>query len=161
MVHVEDCTTTRDAWKKLKGTFDEPSTVNRIHVYEKMLTLRLADGDDARPHVHDMARTHKQLHVVGVKIKDMIYKLSLLRSLSTRFKILSAVINENIDTISIRELQARTFCKEERKKLISDGQVKTLRLYDNGSKRGIVFFCCKKKVRKIYDCRKRRNTEKK
>lgn len=66
MVHVEECTTARAAWKKLQDIYAEGSTANRMRLYEKLLTLKLEDGTDVRKHVQQLAQTRKQLRAVGV-----------------------------------------------------------------------------------------------
>lgn len=86
MVHVENSKTARDAWRKLKSTYTEPSAANRMLLHEKLLTSRQQDGDDARQRVHELAKTRTQLCVVGVVIHDTLYKPALLHRLSTRFE---------------------------------------------------------------------------
>lgn len=41
MVHVSSCTTSRDAWMGLRHIYAEPSTANRMRLYEKLLAIRL------------------------------------------------------------------------------------------------------------------------
>lgn len=46
-MHIEEWKTDRNVWKKLRGIFAEPSTVNRIRLCERPLTLQLLDGYEA------------------------------------------------------------------------------------------------------------------
>lgn len=130
-------------------------------LYEKMLNLRLGDGDDVRSYVHDIEGTHTQFRTVGWDIGDMLYKLALLRSLYTRFENLPVALETNIDTIFFEERHTRIVHEKERQKSVSDGNVKALRLHDGGPKWHTVSFYCEKNSHKIADCWKRKNSEKK
>lgn len=107
MVHIEQCKTARDAWNKLRGIYAEPSTANRMRLYEKLFSSRLQEGAETRKHVQEMARTRTQLRSVGVEIDDILYKLALLRSFSTRFDSLSVALEAHIDSLSVEDLHAR------------------------------------------------------
>lgn len=85
-IHAEDCNTSWEAWKKLKGIYAKPSTANRMRVYEKLI-LWLNDVKDACEHVHDITRMQTQLRAVGVEINDILHKLALLRSLLLTFEV--------------------------------------------------------------------------
>lgn len=72
MVHVEDSTTDRDVCDNLKKIYAELSTANRMRLYEKLRTLRLNNGDEAKKHVHEIEITRIQLRKGGVEIGDML-----------------------------------------------------------------------------------------
>lgn len=65
MLHVKECSTMQQVGKKVKRIYAKLSTAKRVRLYEKLLTVRLNDGDDARAHVHELARMRMQLGRVG------------------------------------------------------------------------------------------------
>lgn len=145
--------TAHDVWEKLIVLYAELSIANGMRLYDKMLTLRLGDRNDARTQVYDMRRTRTQLSGVFIEVKDMLYKFLLLYSLSTKFDNLSMALETNIDTISVEELHARIFRKEKRPSSVFDADARALRLHDIIPKRDTVCFFCKKKGHKISSCR--------
>ncbi|CAN8067511.1 unnamed protein product [Agarophyton chilense] len=165
MIHVVDCSSSREAWKKLRAIYAEPSVANRMRLYKKLLMLHLGDADDVRMHVHDMARTRSRLRSVGVKIDDTLYKLALLRSLTSRFDSLVVALETQIDALSIEDLHARIYREELRQKKMVENEAKALRVqFDGPTKRQnekskIACFYCKKKGHKISECRKRMKDE--
>lgn len=68
--HVEECTTARQSRKKLKIFYAEPSTPNRMRLYEKLLTHSLNGGENGLAHVNQPARTWTQLRQVRVGIDE-------------------------------------------------------------------------------------------
>lgn len=77
-----------------------------MRLYEKLRTLRLQDDDDARQHVHELSRMPTQLRMVGTVVDDTLYKLALLRSLSTRFENLTVALEAQPDFLFIEGLHA-------------------------------------------------------
>lgn len=57
-----------------------------MRLHEKLGTLRLSNGDDAREHMKEISWTHAQIRAVGLDIYEVLYKLRLLRSLLSRFE---------------------------------------------------------------------------
>lgn len=165
MVHIADCLDSKAAWQKLRRIYAEPSVANRLRLYEILLTLRLMDSDDVRAHVQKLARTRTQLAAVGVKIDDTLYKLALLRSLSSRFDSLTVALEAQIEAMSIEDLHARVYREDTRQKSNLDTGSNALRAHVNTSKSSrtdksnMSCFYCKKKGHKIADCRKRKRDE--
>lgn len=56
----------------------------------KKLALRLSERDDGGGNVQEIARMRTQLSAVGIDIDDLLYNLTLLRSIWSRFKNLTA-----------------------------------------------------------------------
>lgn len=81
IVHFGICETAHDGWRKFAGIYGKPSTANRMHLYEKLITLHLTRVDDVWQHVHELARTRTKLPAVEVVIDCTVNKQTLLCSL--------------------------------------------------------------------------------
>ena len=114
MMHIEECNTSHEAWEKLKSIYSEPSAANRIRLYEQLFTLRLDDASDTRSHVQTLARTRTELRAIGVTVDDTLYKIALLRSLSSKFEALTIALEAQLDNLSIDELHARVYREDAR-----------------------------------------------
>lgn len=114
IIHVDGCLTGRDAWNKLQKLYEEPSTANKMRLYERFLTLKLEKNVVVRTHVEQFASIRSQLKSVGVSIDDGLYKLALLRSLSSKFDNLVVTLENQIDSINVEDLHARVYREEVR-----------------------------------------------
>ena len=165
MIHIEECKTSREAWEKLIGIYAEPSAANRMRLYERLLTLRFPPGGNSRQHVQLFASTRTELRAVGISIDDTLYKIALLRSLSSSFEGLSIALEAQMDEISIDDLHARIYREEARQKAAAGSHAAALSTRSNDTrrprfdKRKMKCYHCGKKGHLRSECRKRKQEE--
>ena len=114
IVHVEDCTSAKTAWLKLQNLYQEPSTANKMRLYEEFLSSKIDNSTSVRSHVEHLSSVRSQLRSVGVNIEDSLYKLAMLRSLSRKYDDLVVTLENQIDDINVEDLHSRIYREESR-----------------------------------------------
>lgn len=118
MVHVEACRTARSAWGKLKQLYEEPSTANKMRLYDQFLSAKLEGNESAQNHLQSFAALRNELSAVGINIDEDLYKLGLLRSMPYRFEAFKIAIEAQLDNINVEELHARINREEHRQEAL-------------------------------------------
>ena len=165
IIHCDECDTARKAWVKLQKLYEEPSTANRMRLYEKFLTAKMDKSITVRAHVENFSSVRSQLKSVGVNIDEGLYKLALLRSLSQRYDHLFVTLENQVDSLNIKDLHARIYreevCQdstEERTSQALSAQFKPSSSRSGDNRRKKCFYCGKKGHVRA-DCFKRKNEE--
>lgn len=108
-----------------------------------------------------MARNCTQLRSVGVVVDETLYKLSLIRSLSTKLDSLSVALEEKIDLLAVKDLNARILREyypqnnvkeKDANELMFQRSEPVISFADHRKK--IIFFYSKKRGHKKANCRK-------
>lgn len=80
ILQIGKCKTAGDGRRKLNLMYAEPSTANRMRLYEKLLTFWFQKKQDARHHIQELEWTHTHHLGIGVANDDVVYELSMMRS---------------------------------------------------------------------------------
>ena len=106
-VHIQDVSTAKDIWNKLKVTYDDSGLTRRFGLLRKLTTTHLVDGKDT--YVDTMVATAQILNQVGFKVNDEWVVSLLLSGLPEHFgRMIMTIESSNIkvtaDTIKTKLL---------------------------------------------------------
>lgn len=165
IIHVDECSSGKEAWSKLQKLYEEPSTANKMRLYEKFLTMKMEKEGTVRAHVQEFSSIRSQLRSVSVNIDDSLYKLALLRSLSHKYEHLVVTLENQVDAMNVEDIHARIYreevrqeCSEEKLSQALSAQVKPVNRGMQYSRQVKCFYCDKKGHIKA-DCWKRKQNE--
>ena len=119
IVHVEECTSAKASWVKLRNLYHEPSTANKMRLYEEFLPTKLDQSSSVGSHLEHLLSVRSQLRSVGINIEDSLYKLAMLRILSRKYENLVVTLKNQIVDITVEDLHSRIY-REESRQTISD-----------------------------------------
>ena len=152
IVHIQGCTSGKDAWEKLSTLYENAGVANRLHLLNELMTSKMGDEQKVQEHIEHMRRVVGKLGTIGNAIDDGQYKLSLLRSLPNSYESLVVTLENLIDDLTIEDIHARIIREEARQSKNTDDGNTVIAEQRMLSAHGIVCHYCHKKGHKKAQC---------
>lgn len=151
-VHVLNAKTAKEAWDKLKETFEDNGMTRRISLMRKIVGIKLENCKSMEHYVSEIISTAHKLNEIGFAMPDEWVVTFLLTGLTDEFGPMIMAL-ENVsdeltsDEVKSKLLQQGTRSQGRKAQYESSAMV--------GAKKEIVFRCysCNEKGHKSYNCK--------
>ena len=79
--HVQSCSTVHQAWITLTSVFESQDVITKMHLKDKLHTLKMKENESIIKHIHKFKSCLEQLLAAGITIQDDEAIITLMRSL--------------------------------------------------------------------------------
>lgn len=109
-VHVQDATSAKDIWEKLKATFDDSGLGRRVCLLRTLIQTNIQNCASMEEYVSQIVTTAHKLNSIGLKVTDEWVGTFLLAGLNDEYRpMIMAIENSGVgitgDSIKTRLLQ--------------------------------------------------------
>ncbi|XP_051163516.1 uncharacterized protein LOC127282958 [Leptopilina boulardi] len=98
LVHIEDATTAKEAWEKLKQHHQKASRSNIIYLYKKLFKSALPEDGNMEEHISEILTLINKLTALGEVLKDHLRATILLSSLPDSYSALITSLESRSET---------------------------------------------------------------
>lgn len=84
--HITSCTTTVEAWNQLNLVYKATNMITKMHLKEKLATLKMQEGESVTTHIHNFRSIVDQLSGAGVNTDADEQLISLMRSMPPSYR---------------------------------------------------------------------------
>lgn len=100
-VHIRTCTTAKEIWLKLQGTFEDSGLCRRVALIRHLITTKLKDCKDIEDYVNSIMTTCYRLNDVGGSVSDEWIGTFLLAGLPESYRpMIMAIESSGVKTTS-------------------------------------------------------------
>src|SRR4051794_39537055 len=136
MIHVRDCETAPDVWRKLKKVYEEKGVARELYLRRKMSNLKMEEGTTMQDHINELMDIVDRLAGVGEVLTDRSIAMSLLDSLPRTYDMLKVSLGNTPDIITAdlvktRALQEEAQLNEESRKETGENAALVSKTKDN------------------------------
>lgn len=114
IVYVRDAATAKEAWERLKRTYENPGNATKMHLQEQLFTTKMGPGTSLKAHIEMLSMIASRLREIGCRVDDSDYALALLRSLPSSYESIIVALENMIDDLDVEDLHARLMREEAR-----------------------------------------------
>ena len=137
--HIQSCTNANQAWQELTRIFESQDTVTKMHLKDKLHTLKMKESDNVTKHVH-LFRSHlENLAAAGCPVGDEEAILALMRSLPPSYRIFISSLRRQpgitLQSLITDLIQEETLMKDMNWNNENQSALYTKRKFYNNSKK--------------------------
>ncbi|XP_033254303.1 uncharacterized protein LOC117193677, partial [Drosophila miranda] len=81
LMHIKSCTTSKQAWQKLRHVHVSVGPVRKVQLYQKLLRQNMQNGDNVVQYVNSFVEITEKLAELNIDIQDELKVIMLLSSL--------------------------------------------------------------------------------
>lgn len=104
---TKGCETSRAIWQKLEGIYQSMGPARKATLLNRLMSLKLQDGDDAREHSRRFFDTVDKLSEMEVEINQELLAVMLLRSLPESYENFRCAISSRDELPSLERLKIK------------------------------------------------------
>lgn len=108
-------------WHKLENLYMTKSLATRLHLKQKLYTIKMPLGKSLEDHLDDFNKIILDLENIKIKVDDEDKAFFLLRSLPREYDSLWNTLIYGRDSLSLKEVQNALFSKELKRKSKGNG----------------------------------------
>lgn len=106
-IHIRDCKTSLDVWKKLQNLYEDRGLQRRINLLRTLISYRLEECDDMQAYIDGIIGTASKLQSIGFQLSDDWTTAIMLAGLTDKFDPLIMTLEASSKTITADELKLK------------------------------------------------------
>lgn len=116
MSHIQSCTKANQAWQEVTRICGSQDKVTKMHLKDKLHTLKIKESDNGTKHVHLFRSYLENSAAIGCLLSDDEAILALMRSLPPSYKIFISSLKRHlgilVQLLFIDLIQEETLMKD-------------------------------------------------
>lgn len=97
--HLKKCTTSKDAWTKLRNIFQSSGPARKALLLQKLVSHKMKEGEDLKVHLDDFMSTVDKLSEISIEINEELLSILLLNTLPPSFEMFRRAITSRDDIL--------------------------------------------------------------
>jgi hypothetical protein len=119
---VRGISNAKEAWKALCDNYQRSTTLNKLHLKQQLMELKMRDGDDMMLHINKLMKIAEQLKEAQAEEPPESLMLYLLKSLPKEWDNFVAPMMLIIDTLDLPKVKANLLLEATRRKQTADAR---------------------------------------
>jgi len=119
---VRGISNAKEAWKALCDNYQRSTTLNKLHLKQQLMELKMRDGDDMMLHINKLVKIAEQLKEAQAEEPPESLMLYLLKSLPKEWDNFVAPMMLIIDTLDLPKVKANLLLEATRRKQTADAR---------------------------------------
>jgi hypothetical protein len=99
--HITESTTAFEAWKKLKDTYESPSSNNKVLLFRKFVYMRYEEGTPMADHLNEIKGIINQLNQMKFGVSDEAFAVLILLTLPKSWAGVSTALSNQKESLSV------------------------------------------------------------
>jgi hypothetical protein len=162
LLQVRQCTTAKEAWKKLTDIYENKSLTTRLFLRRRFFTIQMTEGTSMMDHIAKVRTLAEKLEAIGAAVHEDDVVMTLLSSLPESFSNLITSLESRADSLSLEFVTSRLVHEEARRREVTSSKEESAFLIENNGRKGQgerfnkkACFYCGKLGHFKFECRKR------